>query len=582
MAGKRVARRLAAILNADVRGYSRLMGEDEVATIETLKAHRKVISDLIGEYGGRLVDFPGDNLLAEFPSVVDAVECAAAIQKELAAINGRLPEKSRMEFRIGVNLGDVIEDEGSIYGEGVNIAARIQAMAEGGGICIAGSVYDQVKNKLTFGFENLGFHSVKNIGEPVLVYRVAMAAGARSAEKSKSISADLPSIAVLPFTNMSGDPAQEYFSDGITEDLITDLSKISALFVIARNSVFTYKGKAVKVEDVGKELGVRYVLEGSVRKAENRVRITAQLVDAATGGHIWAERYDREFRDIFALQDEVTQEIVSVLTLKLTEQERRQLTRSRMPSNLEAYDYYLRGLDYFYRYSKSSNEQAREMFEKAVDLDPQYALAWCVLGFTHLLEWSLGWGADSTCIDRADDFAQKALALDDSLPDTHDLLGSIHLWRKQHDKAVSEHRIAVSLDPNNAEWLAGLGGVLLWAGRPEEAIDVILKAMKLNPVHPPYYLWSLGHAYLLIGKYDQAIASFKRVLIRNPEFWPSHVLLAAALSETGRYEEARIEAGEILRLNPHFTLESWRVKCPFKDQERLEQRFLSLREAGLK
>jgi len=517
MAGKRVTRRLAAILNADVRGYSRLMGEDEVATIETLKEYRKVISDLIGEYGGRLVDSPGDNLLAEFPSVVDAVECAASVQKELASRNARLPEKSRMEFRIGVNLGDVIEDEGSIYGEGVNIAARIQGLAEGGGICIAKSVYDQVKNKLTLEFENLGFHTVKNIGEPVQVYRIALVAGSRSPEASGSLSADVPSIAVLPFTNMSGDPAQEYFSDGITEDLITDLSKISALFVIARNSVFTYKGKAVKVNDIGKELGVRYVLEGSVRKAEDRVRITAQLVDTATGGHIWAERYDREFRDIFALQDEVTQEIVSVLTLKLTDQEKRQLTRKGLPSNLEAYDYYLRGLDYFYRYSKTSNEQAREMFEKAVALDSQYALAWCVLGYTHLLEWSLGWGVDPRCIDRAYDLAQKALALNDSLPDTHDLLGSIHLWRKQHDRAVSELRIAVSLDPNNAEWLAGLGGILLWAGRPEEAIDAILKAMKLNPMHPPYYLWSLGHAYLLIGRYDQAIASFKRVLIRNPE-----------------------------------------------------------------
>jgi adenylate cyclase len=488
-----------------------------------------------------------------------------------------------MEFRIGVNVGDVIEDEGRIYGDGVNIAARMEGLAGGGEICISRSVYDQVRNKSNFSYEDMGSHVVKNIDEPVQVYRVVMPGDSRpEATVKEHGSAQKPSIAVLPFTNMSGDPGQEYFSDGITEDLITDLSKISGLFVIARNSAFTYKGRAVRVEEIGRELGVRYVLEGSVRRVKERVRITAQLVDAATGYHLWADRYDRNLEDIFALQDEVTQEIVSVLTIKLTEQEKTRLTHKGMPSNLEAYDYYLRGRDYLNRFDRSSNAQARSMLEKAIEIDPQYALAYSALGHTYLLEWNFGWSQDAGSVDRAFGFAQKSMALDDSLPNPHELLGNIYLWRKEHEQAIAELRIAVSLDPNNADWHAGLGGILLWAGRPEEAIEMILKAMMLNPIHPPYYLWSLGHAYLLTKRYDEALAAFKRVLIRSPEFWPSHVLMAAAYSELGREEEARAEAAEALRLNPDFNLQSWRLKCPFKDQDQLEQRFETLRKAGLK
>ena len=367
MTAERAKRKLAAILSADVKGYSRLMGEDELATVETLKQYRKIIGQLVIDYQGRVVDSPGDNILSEFSSVVDALECAVSIQEQLKEKNAGLPENRRMEFRIGVNLGDVIEDESSIYGEGVNIAARIESLAEGGGICIARNVYDQVKNKLNFGYEYLGEHSAKNIPEPVPVYRVGteLTSNVHALEKTVRVP-EKPSIAVLPFTNMSRDMEQEYFSDGITEDLITDLSKISALFVIARNSVFTYKGRAVKAEEVGRELGVRYILEGSVRKAGDKVRITAQLVDATTGGHLWAERYDRNFQDIFALQDEVTQKIVSVLAVKLTEDEKNRRTcKCKSTCSTEAYDNYLKGLDYFYSFTEKDESSGPENVRKS-------------------------------------------------------------------------------------------------------------------------------------------------------------------------------------------------------------------------
>ena len=582
MAEKRAKRKLTAILSADVKGYSRLMGEDELATVEILKQYRKIIGDLVMDYQGRVVDSPGDNILSEFSSVVDALECAVKIQEELKGKNANLPENRRMEFRIGVNLGDVIEDESRIYGDGVNIAARIESLAEGGGICIARNVYDQVKNKLNFGYEYLGEHPVKNISEPVRVYRIETELKSNVLDLEKKVKLpEKPSIAVLPFTNMSGDTEQEYFSDGITEDLITDLSKISALFVIARNSVFTYKGKAVKVEEVGRELGVHYILEGSVRKAGDKVRITAQLVDATTGGHLWAERYDRNFQDIFALQDEVTQKIVSVLAVKLTEDEKeRRACKCQTTCNTEAYDHFLRGLDYFYSFTNKTNHQARKMFEKAAEIDPQYALAYSMQGNTHLMEWSLGWSQDRRKIERAFELAQRSIALDDSLPEPHELLGNIYLWQKQHDHAIAELKKAISLDPNNADWLAGLGGVLVWADRAEEAIEVIKQAMYLNPIYPPHYLWNLGHAYLLTERYGEAIETFKRALTRNPDFWPSHILLAASYSALGRIDDARAEAAETLRINPEFTLESWRHKCPFKNPEELNRRFEKLRKAG--
>ncbi len=620
-------RKLTAILSADVKGYSRLMGEDEEATVRTLTAYREAMANLIDQHRGRVVDSPGDNLLAEFASVVDAVQCAVEIQQVLKARNAVLPENRKMEFRIGINLGDVIEEGERIYGDGVNIAARVEGLAEGGGICISGSAYEQIENKLPLRYEFLGEHSVKNIARPVRVYRAGiepdaavskvgkektgsprrwqraalaiaavLASGAGAAvfwnyyfrplpeivsDKTPALEMpDKPSIAVLPFVNMSGDPEQEYFSDGITEDIITDLSKVSGLFVIARNSVFTYKGKTMNVVEVGRELAVRYVLEGSVRKAGGRVRITAQLVETGNGGHLWAERYDRDLKDIFALQDEVTQKIVAALALKLTKDEQERLVH-KYTDNMEAYDSFLKGLEYFNLHTKEGNLQARKMFEIAVERDPEFALAYAHQGRTHLLEWSMGWSQDPRSIERAFELAKRAIILDDSLPTGHGLLGDSYLWRKQHEQAIAELKKAVALDPNYADGLVGLGDVLSWSGRPEESIGLVKEAMRLNPIYPIWYLWALGHAYFLTGQHEESIKTFKRALSRNPYYLPAHAYLAAIYSEQGRDEEARAEAAEVHRLSPKTSLEAWKERLPYKDQAVLDNLFDGLRKAGM-
>jgi adenylate cyclase len=473
-------RKLAAIFSTDVAGYSRLMGDDEEATIHTLTACREIISSLIQHYRGRVVDSPGDNLLAEFASVVDAVRCAVEIQHALKEKNTELPAHRQMQFRIGINLGDVIVEGERLYGDGVNIAARLESLAIPGGICISGTVYDHVENKLALNYEYQGEQLVKNIAKPVRVYRVTAVipsplvgegqgeGAARKAESSRfqvpsskprrvrpahrwviaglvlltvvgaavrywssptpstqplapsSQAApaalplpDKPSLIVLPFVNMSKDPDQDYFSDGLSEVLTGDLSKISSLFVIARNSAFTYKGKAVKVQDVGREMGVRYVLEGSVLKADNQVRINAQLIDAASGYHLWSEHYDRPLQNILALQDEIVQKIVLTLKLQLTLEEQGVIARKHT-DNLEAYDYYLRGLEYAYRFTKEGNTQARQLLEKAIALDPQYAEAYAWLGGTYYLEWVWRWSADPQSPELALTLTQQALALDDT------------------------------------------------------------------------------------------------------------------------------------------------------------------------
>ena len=379
---------------------------------------------------------------------------------------------------------------------------------------------------------------------------------------------------------MSEDPKQDYFSDGITEDLTSALSKISSLFVIARNSAFTYKGKAVKVQDVSKELGVRYVLEGSVRKADNQVRITAQLIDATTGGHLWSERYDRPLQDIFALQDEVVQKIVTTLKLQLTLQEQGILVR-KTTDNLEAYDYYLRGREHFNRLTQEATTQARQMFEKALALDPQYAEAYAWLGITYVMEWGLQWSQDPQALERAFELAQKAVALDDSLPNAHEALGRVFVWKKQHDQAIAEEERAIALDSNNADGYAYLAAMLNVAGKPEEAIGLIEKAMRLNPHYPPVYLSFLGQSYYLMGRYEEAIAAFKKSLTHNSNYPPAHQFLAAIYSELGREEEARAEVAEVLKISPNLSLEVLRQRVPFKDPAILERMLAALRKAGL-
>jgi adenylate cyclase len=577
-------RKLAAILSADVQGYSRLMGDDEEATIRTLTTYRAVMTSLIQQHRGRVVDAPGDNLLAEFASAVDAVQGAVAIQKALQTRNTELPSHRQMHYRIGINVGDIVVEGERIYGDGVNIAARLENLADGGGITISGTVYDQVKNKLTECFTYQGEHAAKNIADPVRMYRVELEAAATPTIGAKP-SAELPlpakpSIAVLPFTNLSRDSEQEYFSDGLTDDLITDLAKLSGLFVIARNSVFTYKGQAVNVADVGRALGVRYVVEGSVRKAGPRVRINTQLIDATTGHHLWAERYDRELTDIFALQDEVTQKIVAALEVKLTRGEQQQL--SRPPTvNLEAYDYALRGWEYFHRITKEANVQARHLFEQALTRDPEFAGAYAGVGMTYWLEWLLQWNEDPRVLERALELTQQAVARDDSLSQAHTLLGWVYLSKNRETEALAELARAIALNPNDADAYARLGAALIFVGRPSEAIELEETAMRLDPHYPPLYLFFLGLAYYWTGHAEEAVTALKRALIRNPEFLAAHLHLAVAYSELGQEAEARAEVAAVLRLTPNYSLAGVRQRLPYKDPVVFERLLAALRNAGL-
>jgi len=581
MSEKRARRKLSGILSADAVGYSRLIQEDEATTIRKLRDSKELMTKLIKQYNGRVVDAPGDNLLAEFGSVVDATDCAVKIQKGLKSRNDNLPENRKLEFRIGINLGDIIEDGGKIYGDGVNIAARIEALAEKGGICISEIVYDQIGNKIDLEFEFIGEHAVKNIKKPQRLYR-ALIETETIGEINKTFELpDEPSVAVLPFVNMSGDSDQEYFSDGITEDLITDLSKISGLFVIARNSVFTYKGKAVKVQKISEELGVKYVLEGSVRRSDDRIRITAQLIDATTGGHLWAERYDRELNEIFALQDEVTQKIVSVLAVKLTEGEKDRLIH-KDTENVQAYDLILRGLEYYFLFKEVENTQARRMFQQAVEIDSEYALAYSRIGRTYLREWSLGWSDDHNLLEQAFELALRAKALDENLPDVYCLLGDIYLWQNKHDMAITALERTITLEPNNAEGLADLAHILTWAGRPEDAIGLVKKATRFNPAFPATYLWVLGHAYYLTSQYREAIATFKRAISRQPDFFPAHAFLAASFVEVGQEEEARAEAAEFMRLSPNLNLNDWRGRLPYKNKAVLDRVIAAWTRVGVK
>jgi adenylate cyclase len=563
--------------------------EDEEATIHTLTAYRQLMATLIAQHRGRVVDSPGDNLLAEFASAVDAVRGAVEIQRELRSKNADLPPERRMEFRIGINVGDVVVEGERLYGDGVNIAARLEALAEGGGICIAGTVYDQVENKLILNYEYLGEQTVKNIAKPVRVYRVRIDAEAPAIRQGRSEVTspllplpDKPSLVVLPFINLGRDPEQEYFSDGITEDITTELSRISSLFVISRNSAFTYKGKAAKARDISHELGVQYVLEGSIRKASERIRITAQLIDATIDHHLWAERYDRPLTDIFAVQDEIVQRIVTTLRLQLSLWEQGVIVR-KVTDNIDAYDYYLRGQQYCWRLMPETNTQARQMFERALELDPQYAQAYASLGYTYFAEWAWQWNPDPQNLEHAFAWAQKAVALDDTLPQVHTTLGSIYLFKKQFEPAKAEFERAIALDPNFADAYVRLGSLMVGAGQLEEAVRLMEKGIRLNPRQPsPLQLNYLGLAYSGLGRYEEGIAMLKRALSLDPNLLFAHVNLAAVYSGLGRDEEARTEVATVLRLNPQFSLEGVKQTYAVKDPTQLEPYLAALRRVGLK
>jgi len=584
MAEKGFKRKLTAILSADVVGYSRLMGEDEETTIQTLMTYRDVINSLIKDHKGRVVDSLGDNILAEFVSVVNSLRCAWDVQQEIKSRNTDLPENRRMNFRIGINLGDVIEEEDRIYGDGLNIAARLEGLAKEGGICISGTAYDQVKNKLPFRYEYQGEQVVKNIKEPVRVYKVLME---KDDDDDLILDKKLelpkkPSIAVLPFVNISGDPEQEYLSDGITEEIITGLSKIPKIFVIARNSTFTYKGKPVKVQKVSEELGVQYVLEGSVRKAGNRIRITAQLVDAIIGHHLWAERYDRDLGDIFALQDEITMKILTALQVKLTEGEQARVF-SKGTDNLEAYLNWLQAHEYWLSLNEDDNTLARQIAEEAIALDPDYAAAHTTLGWTHAMDARGGWSKSfNQSLVLAEKLVQKALALDDKLYEAHLLLGFIYLMKCQYEKAIAEQEQAIALNPNQADNHAHLGMSLVFACKPEEAIVSLKKAIRLNPVPPSYYFVKLGRAYRIREQYEAAIAAYKKAATRNPNDLFVYVDLAATYILVGNEEKARDAAAEVLKRHPKFSIKHFVNSIPFKKQSENERLINALLKAGLK
>jgi TolB-like protein/Flp pilus assembly protein TadD len=585
VARQREERRLAAILAADVVGYSRLMGVNEAGTLAALKSHLKEsIDPKISEYGGRIVKLMGDGLLAEFPSVVNAVRCATEVQQGMAERNAGTPEDRRICFRMGINLGDVIVDGDDIYGDGVNVASRLEKLAEPGGVCISSTVRDQVEGKLDIAFEDEGKHEVKNIAKPIHVWRWAPA-GITPEAIGKTTTATpasgKPSIAVLSFDNMSGDPEQEYFSDGVTEDIITELSRYPDFLVIARNSTFVYKRKAVDHRQIARDLGVQFVLEGSVRRAGDRVRITAQLVDAATGSHLWAERYDRTLDDIFAVQDEITETIVGALGVTLQQARIRRATRQD-PSSLDAYDKTLQAWAHFQRYSKENNSEARRLAEAAIELEPSYARAHAIVAWAHLMDYSSHWVEDpDQALERAYKAARKAVSLDDHNAYAFLGLGASENWLGRHDQAIANSRRALELNPNDADSHAHFANVLVFAGRADDALEELGTAMRLNPHYPGSYLQFLGRAYFTQRRYEKAESAFERAVTVNPG-WPwAHLLLAAARAALGKIEDAKAGVAEARKLSPALTLGHVPKAWPAKNSADFDHLVEMLRKAGL-
>ena len=628
MAEESFKRKLTAILSADVEGYSRLMGEDEDTTIRTLTAYRELMSTLIQKHRGRVVDSPGDNLLAEFLSVVDAVRCAVEIQEELRVRNAELPDNRRMEFRIGINLGDVVEEGERIYGDGINIAARVEGLAEGGGICISGAVHDSIKNKLSLSYESLGEHTVKNIKEPVRVYRMRIGpeaaapvvreekAGSRrwpkaalaavavlvivagawaiwnfyfrppptepaSVEKMAFPLPEKPSIAVLPFANMSDDPGKEYLSDGITEQIITSLSKIPRLFVISRTSTFSYKGKPVKVQQVAEELGVRYVLEGSVQQSGDKIRITAQLIDALTGRHLWAERYERNYKEIFALQDEITLKILNEMQVKLTDGERIR-SHIKKTQNLEAFEKLMEGITYLRAFNIESNATARRLAEEAIALDPEHPSGYVLLAAVNIMDVWLGSSkSPRKSLSKATELLQKVIDLDENNDMAYSLLCHIYAMQRHFDKAVEAGQKAIELNPNSDSALVWLAMTLRWMGKPEEAIALHKRAMRLCPFPPSYYYMNLGQAYRTADRCEEAIEEYKKALHLTPRNIFAFEGLSVCYGLLGQENESRAAAAEIMKLNPNFTIKFMMKRSPNKDRHLVERWADVLRKAGI-
>jgi len=623
MAEQGFKRKLTTILSADVVGYSRLMEDNEAATIQTLNIYRNSMSTLVEQHGGRVVDMTGDNLMAEFSSVVDAVKCAVETQKEIGKRNADLPENRRMLLRIGVNLGDIVEEDDRIYGDGVNIAARLEALADGGGICISGTAYDQLKNKLQLGYHYLGEHSVKNIAAPVRIYKVLMepeAVGKIIGEKRKTKSwmglaaaalliiglagwylfieqakrvepasvekmayplPDKPSVAVLPIDNLSGNPEDESIADGISDSIITSLSKIPRMFVISRNSTFTYKGKPVKVRQVSEEMGVRYILEGSLQKSNDQLRINVKLIDAIAGNHLWAEKYDRSMQDIFTLQDDITMKIITALQVKLSEGEQANII-AKGTKNLEAYLKVLQGMQHYQRVNREGDAMAQKLAMEAISSDPSYPAAYYLLSRTQFREVLLGTTKNpKMSLKLSIENAKKAISLDDSFAEAKALLGWLYTMIREHDRGIAAAESALALNPNSADTYAYLGVTLNYAGKHEQAIEIFNKSIRLSPIPSVNNLFSLCVAYRDNYLYEEGISVAKKAVELEPDSLYAHTCLASCYALSGQNDKAKAEAAEVMRIDPKFSVANIKKQAPYRDPADIEHLIRSLRMAGL-
>jgi len=640
-------RRLAAILSADVEGYSRLVEDDDEATVRTLTRYRDLMRESIEAHHGRVVDAPGDNLLAEFRSVVDAVRCAVELQKALHIRNGEVAPDRRMAFRMGINVGDVVVEGERLYGDGVNIAARLESLADAGGICVSGSAHEQIGRKIDVEFEFVGEQSIKNITKPVSVWRVRMDRGcaadaapnvngkssdprsvpgravkrrparvlvlaavsigivvtagtllwprslpiepvgqSRSGELSSvSASTERPAIIVLPFANLSDDPGQEYFSDGITEDITTDLSKLDALFVVSGRAAGSYKGKAVEPAALREEFGIRYLLEGSVRKAGDQVRISARLIDVVEDRHLWAERYDRSLTDIFALQDDIGSKILTALRVNLTDEERRRFQQAPT-TNLEAYDFYLRAQEMTQRARRELRpelmEDAAALYEQAIDLDPEYAVAYGAFGLNRWLTWFYGWNPDSDASqERALVLYEHALALDPNNPLVLRWLVAVRLNKRHFDLALAAAKHLVETFPKDPTSYHLAANVQVCSGQFEDAVKSIERALELFPRLPPWAYWTLGVAYSFSGRLGEAIENLQQATLRSPNYLTNRVVLTVLYWNSGKEDEARAQTREILRISPEFRAGNIQKMLPFKDAAIAKNYIAALRNAGL-
>jgi len=629
MAENATLRRLTAILSMDVKGYSKLMGEDDESTVDTITTYRKIITELIQKHHGRVVDTPGDNILAEFGSALNAVNSAIDIQHTLKIENSKLPENRRMVFRIGVNVGDILHKNNCIYGDGVNVAARIESIADPGGICISRGVFDQVKKKVPQGFEYIGERAVKNISNPVRIYKIltkqeyagkvigekrflkwmsrklAMSAILTLAivtgglisyyiylyqsgriepamvEKMAHSLPELPSIAVLPFDNMSGDTQQDYFSDGITEQIIASLSKVPYLFVIARNSTFTYKGKPVKVNQVAEELGVRYVLEGSVQRSNDRLRITVQLIDAIAGHHIWSEKYDRQIKDIFALQDDIAMKIMAEMQVKISVADMGRLSLIKT-TNIKAYEKFLKAWEYYWRRTEADILQAKKLAQETIELDPEYGDAYLLLGWTNLDDiWFYRTKSREKSLETAEQFAQKAISLSADEAAGHRLLASIYMLRKEYENAIAESQKSVDLAPNSATANFVFGMVLRNAGRYDDAIPFLEKAIRLEPITPVNFLNNLAWAYTSLAQYEKALPLWNKAIEKNPDYLFAYQGLTVVYQLLGNRNRARECAKEVLRIKPTITIAKLQKEITAKNETDRALIINAYREAGI-